>query len=241
MKNKIKKTQSKLGLAIKFFVQLVIAGLIILPTFYGIHYAYNQPEASPYFEVEKIEYQGLIYLNQEKLDSLVLVSLPKNILHVDLGQLRSLVETESWVQEAKIRRKLPNRIIISITERQPVAVAAIDNELYVVDSNGVVLAPYGPHYHSINHPIVKTEANLGEGIDELYEGLKTYYQQLNEKGIIKSKRIKRCKHRVYNLIKDDLLGNFWSKSKKSKLDEFTQKIDTDKKSPYELAQILLTS
>ena len=95
--------------------------------------------------------------------------------------------------------------------------------------------------NDINHPIVKTEANLGKGIDELYAGLKTYYQQLNQKGIIKSKRIKRCKHRVYNLIKDDLLENFWSKGKKSKLDEFTKKIDTDKKSPHELAQMLLIS
>ena len=160
MKNKINQTQSKLGLVINFFVQLVIAGLIILPTFYGIHYAYNQPEASLHFGVEKIEYQGLIYLKQEKLDSLVLGSLPKNILHVDLDQLRSLVETESWVHEAKVRRKLPNRILVSITERQPVAVAVIDNELYVVDANGVVLDPYGPHYHSINHPIVKGLRNV---------------------------------------------------------------------------------
>ena len=95
--------------------------------------------------------------------------------------------------------------------------------------------------NDINHPIVKTEANSGEGIDELYEGLKTYYQQLNEKGIIKSRRINRCKHRVYNLIKDNLLGNFWSKDKKLELDNFTKKIDTDKKSPHELAQLLLTT
>ena len=87
----------------------------------------------------------------------------------------------------------------------------------------------------------EVSAKTGKGIDELYAGLKTYYQQLNQKGIIKSKRIERCKHRVYNLIKDDLLENFWSKGKKSKLDEFTKKIDTDKKSPHELAQILLTS
>ena len=33
--------------------------------------------------------------------------------------------------------------------------------------------------NDINHPIVKTEANLGKGIDELYAGLKTSYQQLN--------------------------------------------------------------
>ncbi len=95
--------------------------------------------------------------------------------------------------------------------------------------------------NGINLPIIKTVANSGEGIDELYEVFKTYFSLLNEKGIIKSKRIKRYKHRVYNLIKDDLLGKFWSRDKKSKLDKFTQKIDTDKKSPHELAQMLLTS
>ena len=39
--------------------------------------------------------------------------------------------------------------------------------------------------NGLNHPIVKTEANSGDGIDELYESLKTYYLVLNEKGIIK--------------------------------------------------------
>ncbi len=152
--------RSKLKSAVTFLAQLVAAGLIVLPTAYGVHYAYHQPAASLHFGLEQIEYQGLIHLERERLDPLILGSLPKNVLLVDLDQLRKLVETESWVREARVRRKLPNRLLVSISERRPAAIAAIDNELYVVDAEGMVLDPHGPRYHSINHPIVKGLRNV---------------------------------------------------------------------------------
>ena len=90
-------------------------------------------------------------------------------------------------------------------------------------------------------PIIKTEANSGKGVNELFEQLKSQWSLMEEKGLIQKKRINRYKHRVNNLIKDNLLKNFWSKDKINKLDRLTQKIDTDKKSPHELAKLLLSS
>ena len=43
-----------------------------------------------------------------------------------------------------------------------------------------------------------------------------------------------------NLIKDELLASFWSEKKIKALEEQIEKIDTDKKSPHELAQLLLS-
>ena len=60
-------------------------------------------------------------------------------MSVDLDRIRDLVESESWVREATVRRKLPNQLVIHIRERQAIALAAIDNELYVVDEGGVIL------------------------------------------------------------------------------------------------------
>ena len=74
-----------------------------------------------------------------------------------------------------------------------------------------------------------------------FKELKSHWSLMEEKGLIHKKRINRYKHRVNNLIKENLLKNFWSKDKINKLDRLTQKIDTDKKSPHELAKLLLLS
>ena len=98
------------------------------------------------------------------------------------------------------------------------------------------------HHHSkeITPLIVNTQAHTEKGIDELYNKIKTHYSKLNKSGIINSKRIKRYKYRVNNLIKDELLASFWSEKKIKALEEQIEKIDTDKKSPHELAQLLLS-
>jgi len=87
--------------------------------------------------------------------------------------------------------------------------------------------------------IIKTEAHSRIGLKELFEAIKTYYANINKKGILRKKRINRYKYRVLNLIKDELLLDFWSHDKKQMLETLTDKIDTDIKSPHELAQLLL--
>jgi hypothetical protein len=163
-KHSLKKGNSNIWFGFKpillFLARLSILALVTALIGYGLHYAHQSPAAVAQFGWEQIEYQGLVHLKKETLDSLILKTVPQNILLIDLDRLRQLVESESWVKEARLRRKLPNRLLIDVSERQPTAVAAIDNELYVVDSEGVVLDPHGPPYHSINRPIVKGLKNV---------------------------------------------------------------------------------
>jgi len=102
------------------------------------------------------------------------------------------------------------------------------------------MAQFHDHSKEITPLIVNTQAHTEKGIDELYNKIKTHYSKLNKSGIINSKRIKRYKYRVNNLIKDKLLASFWSEKKIKALEEQIEKIDTDKKSPHELAQLLLS-
>ena len=94
--------------------------------------------------------------------------------------------------------------------------------------------------YDIKPPIINIQANTGQNIDQLYREIKAHYLKLKIKGLIKSKRIKRYKHRINNLIKDVLLSTFWSESKIDVLEELIKKIDTNKKSPHELAQQILS-
>ena len=135
--------------------RIVFLGLIVLVGAYSLAYSRHPAEVAMRFQLEQIHYQGLVHLDRRALDSLIYQSLSENLMSLDLDRIRDLVESESWVREATVRRKLPNQLVIHIRERQAVALAAIDNELYVVDEEGVILDRPGPSHLSIDRPIVR--------------------------------------------------------------------------------------
>jgi cell division protein FtsQ len=63
-----------------------------------------------------------------------------NILSLNLDQTREAIEDILWVRHATIQRVWPNEIVISVVEREPIALARIDSEIFQVDVEGVVLA-----------------------------------------------------------------------------------------------------
>ncbi len=112
------------------------------------------------FRLQKVQFAGLRHLDADRLDQLVRAASPANALLVDLDRVRSLIESEDWVEEAVVRRRLPDQLHVFVTERKPAAAATIDGQLQVVDASGVVLAPYGADFQSLDRPIVKGLKNV---------------------------------------------------------------------------------
>jgi cell division protein FtsQ len=59
--------------------------------------------------------------------------------NIDLTDIRQRVEAFNWVREARVSRRLPDTLVVSITERVPTAIWQHDQELFLVDSDGEVL------------------------------------------------------------------------------------------------------
>lgn len=128
------------------------------------------------FDIQTIEYQGAHRFDAEAFNLLILKSLGHNLLMIDLDRVRALVEAEGWVKHAVVRRRLPDRLCLYLTEREPAAVAAIDNDLYVVDDEGVILDSFGPDYDFLDRPIVKGLRNTARenAIEENARRMKLY-------------------------------------------------------------------
>jgi cell division protein FtsQ len=56
-----------------------------------------------------------------------------------LGERRRQIEALPWIEQATVRRALPNRIEVEITERTPVAFVREANDMALVDVHGVIL------------------------------------------------------------------------------------------------------
>ena len=172
----IAKQLALLGGRILLLGGLVLAGVFVLD------HTRHPVDVVELFSLKQIHYQGLSQLDREALDSLILQSVSEELLLIDLDRIRALVESESWVKEATVRRKLPDGLFIHITERQAVAMAAIDTELYVVDREGVILDRPGSQHPSLDRPIVKGLKNVARenAREENVLRMETYLRVLTE-------------------------------------------------------------
>lgn len=61
------------------------------------------------------------------------------ILAFDPHQARSALEQIPWVRQARVERRLPDTIAITIVEREPMALWQHDRQMRLVDADGIVL------------------------------------------------------------------------------------------------------
>ena len=179
-KKGIRKFVNVLTLGGRVLVMLLMAlGLVFL-----LHGAVYSHQGEIFFALQEISFKGNKHLSSDTLQNLIFKTSPKNLLRVNPGKLQELVESESWVKVATVRRQLPGRLHILIEERSPVAVAAIDEDLYVVDQEGIVLDRYGATYAFLDGPVLKGLKNVARenaGRDN-FQRLKIYLRLIEALG-----------------------------------------------------------
>ena len=101
---------------------------------------------------EQVEIAGNHFVPRATLLEIFAADQGKSILRVPIGQRQRQIESVSWVEHAAVRRALPNRIQVEITERTPVAFLRQGSDLLLIDSHGVILER--PLRADFNFPVV---------------------------------------------------------------------------------------
>jgi cell division protein FtsQ len=111
---------------------------------------------------EQIEVTGNRYVPAVAIVEKFSEDIGRSVMRVPLTERRKSVESLAWVEQAAVQRVLPNRILVSVTERSPVAYLRSGNELALVDSHGVILDR--PNEGEFHFPVVSglTEAMSGD-------------------------------------------------------------------------------
>jgi cell division protein FtsQ len=63
----------------------------------------------------------------------------KSVLRIPLDDRRKQLESLPWIEQATVRRSLPNRIEVEIRERTPVAFVRESEDMALIDAHGVIL------------------------------------------------------------------------------------------------------
>lgn len=83
-----------------------------------------------------------------------------SILRFDPEEARLRVESLPWVESATVERRLPNRILVTISERSPVALWQLHGEWKVIDGEGKIIEGAAPGAFTALPKLV------GEGAEE---------------------------------------------------------------------------
>ena len=106
----------------------------------SINYLYHYLTSSPYFNLTQIEIEGNKYLDKEAVQKFLGLNASVNIFSLDVKGLNQRLVLHPWVRDGVIKRVLPDKILVSIVERDPVALVDLGPK-FLVAQDGQILTP----------------------------------------------------------------------------------------------------
>jgi cell division protein FtsQ len=148
-RRKFGKRAWKLYFRIAVIILTAVVGAWIL---YGIA---NYLLASPHMALvhpQQIELSGNQYVSRASVLEVFAPDRGRSVLRIPLDLRRQQLQAIPWVARASVRRALPNRVQVEVTERTPVAFLRQGTELALVDGEGIILER--PLEGEFNFPVV---------------------------------------------------------------------------------------
>jgi cell division protein FtsQ len=94
------------------------------------------------FRIDSIAIGGQKQLTREEILAIAGVTGRSSLLFLDAEAARDKLKANPWIAEATVLKLYPDRLHISITERQAFALWQKDGRLYVISADGSVVEPY---------------------------------------------------------------------------------------------------
>lgn len=139
----------------------VIGGLIAMgvPQMIGVSVAHGLGQMG--FVVRNIQPTGFNHADRDTVyriatDDAKGVAMPL----VDLNKIRTDLLQLGWIEDARVSRRLPDTLAINLVERVPAAVLQRNQQLYLIDDKGHILAAVDPHTMPVSLPLV-----IGDGVE----------------------------------------------------------------------------
>jgi cell division protein FtsQ len=103
----------------------------------GAWAGYRAVMTAPHFAVREVVLPETRHVSREELLALCGIEPGNNIFSVDLDRVERDLGAHPWLDRAAVRRELPARIIVELTEREPALLVELGG-LYLADRDGHV-------------------------------------------------------------------------------------------------------
>jgi cell division protein FtsQ len=131
----------------------IAAQLLVLFFFLFLgHAVYIHLMEGPLFRLREIEVKGNRKIPQETLLSLALIEGMPNLFTIRLKEVTKKLESHPWIDQVRGRKVFPNKIVIEVVERKPIAILQLE-ELFYIDTQGEIFSRVGER-DGYNYPIL---------------------------------------------------------------------------------------
>jgi len=121
---------------------------------------------SSFLAVQGVQVAGVQQLRAADIERAAAVPDGQPLARVDLDRIRTRVESLAPVRSADVTRQWPDEVLITVVEREPIAVVEVGGRLRGMDADGVVFRSYAKAPAGL--PRVQTSADTGS--EALREG-----------------------------------------------------------------------
>jgi len=128
------------GLRNKLFRNTFILVALLLCTAVLAQKMYNRLCHSDFFQITAMKIDGNRMTSKEQIAALSKIDIHSNLLAINVSEVKSLLESHPWIARADIIRDWPNRLLISVKEKKPVALLSRDSGLFYLDNKGLIIA-----------------------------------------------------------------------------------------------------
>ena len=106
-------------------------------------YFYNFLISRPYFEIKEISVRGLKELTEKDVLASAEIKPTQNLLAINTDAVIRRVTANQWVKNVYIGRELPNKLVLEVQERSPLALVKQGSDFYLMDGEGFVFKKLG--------------------------------------------------------------------------------------------------
>jgi cell division septal protein FtsQ len=138
-----------------------VGSLLLLVSFVLAIFVYAYTSGK--LDLSDIRFYGCKEVDSKRLEEIIRIDFPSNILRIDLSQLKGRLKEEIWVKQVEIRRVLPSKLVVYVQERIPSIILEIQNDLMIADQDGIILGHYAPKFRKLDVPVFR--GVLGENAE----------------------------------------------------------------------------
>jgi cell division protein FtsQ len=130
----------------RLLLRLALWSCIFAGAAYGAREVRSFLLSDPRFKFANLEIRGGVYANRTRVDAVFAADSRRSVFDIPLAERRRHLLAIDWVRTAAIERVWPNRLVVTLTERRPVAFAKMPiagsprHWLALIDADGILLS-----------------------------------------------------------------------------------------------------
>lgn len=101
-------------------------------------YIYASLLCAPGLEIREISIRGVRELTEKDILTLAKIKPRSNILAVNTRAVAERIAANPWVKKIAVGRELPDRLVLDVSERRPIALVKQTGNFYLMDAEGFI-------------------------------------------------------------------------------------------------------